>query len=70
MYCEASVSELHGALLFHGTTFSYLHTSHITIMPTSGSTLVSFLQVSLFTGLDYLTELLNMAPVSMINLPV
>ena len=67
-----SVIELHGALLFHGTTFSYLHTSHITIMPTSGSTLVSFLQVSLslFTGLDYLTELLNLAPVSMINLPV
>ena len=60
MHCGASVSKLHGALLFHGTTFSYLHTSHITIMPTSGSTLVSFLQVSLFTELDCLTGLLNL----------
>ena len=62
MHCEASMTELHGALLFHGTTFSYLHISHVTVMQTSSFTLVSFSQVSLFTGLDYLTGLLNSPP--------
>ena len=31
MHCGVSVRELYGVLAFHSTTFSHLHTSHITV---------------------------------------
>ena len=37
MHCGASVWELYGALVFHSTTYSHLHTSHITSFPCRSS---------------------------------